>query len=677
MRALSLAILLTIGIAGAGTAAAATPAPARGAFGLDLTAGDASVKPGDDFFLYANGHWVKTEPLPADLSRWDSFDILREKATADVHAILEAAAAGKSAAGSVDRKIGDYYAAFLDAAAIETKGLAPAAAGLAAIAAAASYEDVARLMTRADLDLPAPIEFGITLDRKHPDRYVVGVSHGGLGLPDRDYYLRTDAQFATLRSQYREHIERLLALAGDPDAAAESSRVLELETAIAKFHWARADRRDRDKTYNARTIADLKSQAPEFPWEVALATAELGATRNVIVSEVTAMEPLARLFRATPIATWQSYLRYHYLLKNAARLPAAFDAEVFAYFGHTLNGQPEQRARWKRAVDATNAALGEAVGQIYVHEHFPAAAKQQVLALVENMRQAFGRRIDALDWMSAPTKQAAAEKLATFRPKIGYPDRWRDYSALAVERGDAFGNATRATVFEWRRQVARLDQPADRDEWLMTPQTVNAYYNPVFNEIVFPAAILQAPFFDPAADAAVNYGAIGGVIGHEMGHGFDDQGSKSDAHGVLRTWWNDADVAAFKARDDRLAEQYSGYEPLPGIKLNGRLTLGENIGDLGGLTVALDAYHATLKGRPAPLLGGLTGEQRFFLAWGQMYRALYRDEALRNQLMSNPHSPSLYRVNGVVRNIDAWYSAFGVTAADKLYLPPAERIRIW
>ena len=375
MRALGLAIVLAVAIAAAALAAPAKPTPQLGAFGLDLTAGDAGVRPGDDFFQHANGHWLRTEQMPADRSRWDSFDILHEKATADVHAILEAAALSKSAADSVDRKIGDYYAAFLDGAAIEARGLAPAAAGLQAIAAAASHEDVARLLARADLDLPAPIEFGISLDRKHPDRYVVGIGHGGLGLPDRDYYLRDEAQFATLRSQYREHIERLLALAGDPDAAAASTRVLELETGIAKFHWARADRRDRDKTYNARTVAELKSQAPEFPWEVVLATADLGGTRDVVVAEVTAIEPLARLFRATPVATWQTYLRYHYLRKNASRLPAAFDAEVFEFFGHTLNGQPEQRARWKRAVDATNAALGEAVGQLYVAAALPAGGQ--------------------------------------------------------------------------------------------------------------------------------------------------------------------------------------------------------------------------------------------------------------------------------------------------------------
>ena len=671
-------LLIATLCAAVGTAAApAKPTPAIGAFGLDLAGEDRGVKPGDDFFRYGVGHWLKTQQIPADRTHWGSFDQLREGSEIHVHAILEQAAAGHAATGSVERKIGDYYAAFLDLDAIESAGLKPAAPALAAIAAAASHEDLARLMARPDLGLPSPIDYGVTLDRKHPDRYVVEVTHGGLGLPDRDYYLREDGEFAALRAQYREHIERLLTLSGESEAAASAARIVALETAIAKLHWPRAERRDRDKTYNPRTREELRSLAPDFPWDASFTASGLGGVDSVVISELSAMGPLAQLFRATPVDTWRSYLRYHYLTRNAAYLPAVFDSEVFAFFGHTLNGQPEQRVRWKRAVDATNGALGEAIGQIYVERHFPPAAKAQMLALVENMRRAYGRRIAGLSWMSEATKKVAAEKLVTFRPKIGYPDRWRDYSRLEVRRDDAFGNAVRAAIFEWQRDLERLGKPADRDEWFMTPQTVNAYYNPVFNEIVFPAAILQAPFFDPAADPAVNYGAIGGVIGHEMGHGFDDQGAKSDPQGVLRTWWADSDVAAFHGLVDRLAEQYSGYEPLHGIKVNGRLTLGENIGDLGGLTVALDAYRATLGGKPAPVLGGLTGEQRFFLAWAQVYRNLYRDENLRNLILSDPHSPSMYRVNGVVRNMDAWYAAFGVTPGDALYLPPAERVRIW
>ena len=399
--------------------------------------------------------------------------------------------------------------------------------------------------------------------------------------------------------------------------------------------------------------------------------------QQVVVAEVSAMQPLAQLFRATPVDAWRRYLTYHFLRAHAAVLPVALDKEQFDFYGRTLSGQPEQRVRWKRAVAATNAALGEGIGQLYVERNFPPASKAAVLSLVENLRQAFGVRLRAVPWMTQATKQVAARKLATFRPKIGYPDRWRDYAALEVRRDDAFGNVVRSSLFEWHRQVERLGRSTDRDEWFMTPQTVNAYYNSVFNEVVFPAAILQPPFFDPAADAAVNYGAIGAVIGHEMGHGFDDQGSKSDAAGVLRSWWGERDVAAFKKLGNRLAQQYDAFEPLPGLKVNGRLTLGENIGDLGGLTVALEAYHLSLHGRPAPSIDGLTGDQRFFLGYAQTRRSLIRDEELRNRVLSDPHSPSVFRVNGVVRNVDAWYTAFGVQPGDKLYLKPAERVHIW
>jgi len=660
-----------------GSLLAGAPAPAIGRYGLDLAGGDPALRPGDDFYRYANGRWLASTTLPADRTSWGTFARLREESDAHVHEILEAAAAGNAAAGSNARKIGDYYASFLDTAAIEARGLEPARPALEAIDAARSAEDLARLMARPDFDLPAPIDFGISLDRKNPDRYVVYVSHGGLGLPDRDYYLRDDAQFATIRREYGEHVGRLLTLAGQPDPAASAEAIVALETAIAKLHWPRAERRDRDKTYNPKSRAELASLAPAFPWEAALAAAELGGADHVVVTEVTAMAPLAELFRATPVETWRAYLRYHYLRRHAALLPAALDAEVFGFFGHTLNGQPEQRVRWKRAVEATNGALGEAVGQEYVARYFPPSSKAAMLALVENLRHAYGARIRAVPWMTAETKAAAAEKLATFRPKIGYPDRWRDYSALEVRRDDAFGNATRAELFAWRREARRLDQPTDRDEWGMTPQTVNAYYNPTFNEIVFPAAILQPPFFDPAADPAVNYGAIGAVIGHEMGHGFDDQGSKSDARGVLRPWWQERDVVEFQKFTGRLAEQYGAFEPLPGIKVNGRLTLGENIGDLGGIEAAHEAYHVALGRRTAPVLEGLTGEQRFFLGYAEVWRVLYRDEALRNLLISDPHSPGQYRVNGVVRNVDAWYAAFGVKPTDRLYLPPAERVHIW
>ena len=655
----------------------AAPHAAIGAFGLDIAGGDPAVRAGDDFFRHAAGHWLQTEQLPEDRTTWSTLGKLSDLSQQRVRAILDSSLDGHSPAGSVERKIGDYYASFLDTQRIEALGLAPAAPALAAIAAATSHEDIARLLARPDLGLPTPIEFGITLDRKNPDRYVVMISHGGLALPERDFYLREDEQFASIRTQYREHIERLLQIAGQPEPAASAASILALETEIARLHWPVAQRRDRDRTYNARTRAELEALAPEFPWTATFEAAGIADIKDVVVAELSAIGPLAKLFRSTSVATWRQYLAYHYLKQQAAVLPAAVDAEVFSFYGHTLNGQPEQRARWKRAVDATNGALGEAVGQVYVSRYFPPASKAAMLALVENLRHAYAERLAHSAWMSPETRAIAAEKLALFRPKIGYPDHWRDYTALEVRRDDAFGNRVRASLYEWQREVARLGKPTDRDEWFMPPQTVNAYYNPVFNEVVFPAAILQPPMFDPAADPAVNYGAIGAVIGHEMGHGFDDQGSKSDAHGVLRAWWQDVDVAAFKLLGDRLASQYDAYEPLPGIKVNGRLTLGENIGDLGGVSVALEAYHRSLHGAKAPALAGLSGEQRFFLGWAQAWRTLYRDQALRNQTMSDPHSPSMYRVNGVLRNVDAWYEAFGVKPGDKLYLAPDERVRIW
>ncbi len=649
-----------------------------GEFGLDLEGRDLSIRPGDDFFKYANGQWLAHTELPADRTSYGTFVQLLERSQLQVRSILEDAATHTQASvDSPERKIGDYYTSFLDLAAIETKGLAPARAGLARIHAAKTHQAIAQLLAESDLGLPAPIDFGISLDQKNPDRYVVVIHQGGLALPDRDFYLRDDAQFQTLRQQYQAHIERFLTLAGQPHATDSAKKILALEIEIAKRHWPKAERRDRDKMYNAKTRAELAALAPLYPWDAGFNAAHLGQITDVVVSEVTAMQPLSQLFIQTSVDTWKRYATFHYLRTRAAVLPAALDAENFAFFGKVLSGQPEQRVRWKRAVESTNSVLGEAVGQLYVARHFPPTAKMQMLALVENLRRAYGERIAQADWLSADTKRAAAEKLATFRPKIGYPDHWRDYTALSIDRADAFGNQTRGQRVEWERQVARLNQPTDREEWSMAPQTVNAYYNSSFNEIVFPAAILQPPFFDPTADAAVNYGGIGGVIGHEMGHGFDDQGAKSDAHGVLQAWWKEADVAAFKALGDRLADQYSQFEPLPHIQVNGRLTLGENIGDLGGLTVGYRAYQLSLGELPAPTLAGITADQRFFLSWAQVWRTLYRDESLRNQVLSDPHSPAMYRVNGVVRNVDAWYRAFEIAPTDALYLAPSDRVHIW
>ena len=678
----ALAVLLALAACSNAPPKAAAPVAPAGTpaeippWGLDLGMRDTAVKPGDDFYRYADGHWLDTHQIPADRTRWSSFDELDERSQQQVLSIVQALPAD-APEGSDAQKVGDYYRAFIDSAAIEQKGLAPARAGLDAVAAAKNHHDLTRLMGRVDLGLTAPLRLAITTDQKNPDRYMVVVTQSGLGLPDRDYYLKDDAVYAALRAKYVVHIGRMLTLAGEPNTAAQAQSILEVETRIAKLHWAAAKRRERDLTYNPRTRPELEQMAPGFFWETLLATEGVDVQPQFVVRELDAVQSLAQLFLQVPVDTWRSYFRYHYLVSVAPLLPRAFDEESFDFYRRTLKGQQQQRERSKRAVEALDSDLGEAVGALYVERFFPASSREQVRALVENLRASYAERIQHLPWMTPATKKVALEKLAAFHPKLGYPDKWRDYSALSIVKGDAFGNSVRANVFEWHREVERLGNPTDRAEWGMTPQTINAYYNPTFNEVVFPAAILQPPFFDPHADAAVNYGGIGAVIGHEMGHGFDDQGSKSDARGVLHTWWEAADTAAFRQRTDSLAAQYDRFEALPALNVNGRLTLGENIGDLGGVSVALEAYHRSLGGQPAPVRDGLTGEQRFFLAYAQIWHSLDRDEALRSQVLSNPHSPPRFRVNGVVRNIDAWYGAFDVQPGDKLYLAPDERVRIW
>ena len=671
------------GAASSAAAATGTAAPTAraqiGAWGVDLSGADPTVKPGDDFNRYANGHWLDTTQIPADRTSWTEFTLLAEKAQRDLRTIVESLPA-QAPAGSTEQKVGDFYRAYLDTDAIEKLGLAPAEPGLKAIAAARTHADIARLMGRRDLGVRSPVRLGISADQKNPDRYIVTITQSGLGLPDRDYYLKSEPVYVDLRAKYAAHIARMLRLAGEKDsaqAARKAGYILDIETRIAQAHWPAAKRRERNLTYNLRSRAELDQQNPGLPWQALLAAQGLDTQSEFVLRELDAIQGLSKLFTQIPVEQWRAYCRYHYLASVADVLPHAFDAERFDFYGHALNGQPQQQERWKRGINGLDADIGEAVGRLYVQRYFPPSAKQQVLDLVENMRAAYGVRIRNLSWMSEATKQVALEKLAAFHPKIGYPDVWRDYSALEIRSGDAFGNSVRAQVFDWQRQLVRIGQPTDRGEWGLTPQTINAYYNAQFNEVVFPAAILQPPFFDPNADPAVNYGGVGAVIGHEMGHGFDDQGSKSDAHGVLRTWWQPADEEAFRRRVDSLAAQYDGFTALPGLNVNGRLTLGENIGDLGGLSVAYEAYHIALHGKAAPVLDGMTGDQRFFLAWAQVWRALYRDEQLRTLTLSNPHSPSNFRVIGPIRNIDAWYAAFDVKPGDKLYLAPEDRVHIW
>jgi len=665
-------------IAATSSPAGAAPQRAKaaiGAFGLDLSAIDASVRPGDDFFAYANGGWYERFTIPEDKSSFGPFDRLDELSKERVRTIIEKAAAAHAPAGSPEQQIGDYYAAYMDQAAIEGNGLAPALGDLQRIAAVRTREEVAHLFgepgfaTLFDVQLPP--------DFKNPDRYSVFVSESTLGLPDRDYYLKDDPALKELRAKYVSYIEQMLTLGGVADAATKAREIMAFETEASKVQWPLEKRRDVDAIYNPRSKAQLLSYAPGFPWQPFLDAQQLGVRGEVVLGELTAIRDLAALFGRTNVATLKDFLTFHYLNSHAPYLPKRFDEARFAFYGQTMRGQPQQRERWKRAVDAVDDSLGEAVGRLYVAQYFPAESKAKMQQLVADLEVALSERIDALDWMTPQTKTRAHEKLAAFTPKIGYPDKWKDYSKLIVRRDDLLGNVRRAAEWQWNYQVERLDKPVDRSEWQMTPQEINAYYNPSNNEIVFPAAILQPPFFDPNADAAVNFGAIGAVIGHEMGHGFDDQGRKFGPDGAMRDWWTTADAQVFTARTARLIKQFSDFEALPGLKVNGANTVGENIGDLGGLNVAHEAYHISLKGKPAPVLDGLSGDQRFFLAYAQVWREKYREGALREMVMSNEHSPSKFRVNGPLPNIDDWYSAFNVQPGDRLYLKPADRVRIW
>ena len=645
-------------------------------WGFDLTGIDDTAKPGESFYAYANGRWLSSHEIPADRTSFGTFAMLSIESEEQVHDIVEALASD-AAAGSPAQKVRDYYRSYLDTDQIERAGIEPARAGLEAIAAANTHAKLLEVMARPDLNLLSPIGIGITIDDKDPDRYRVQLGQSGLGLPDRDYYLNPAPVYRDLVENYQAHVARTLELLDQDGAQAKARAIVELETNIAERSWPIAKRRDAEATYNLRTLAQLEEKSGDFPWASALDHAGVAGETDFIVRELDAVENLAQLFTTVSVDTWAAYLEYHYIQANAPLLPVAFDDEIFEFYNRKLNGQPVKRERWKRAIASVNTVLGEAVGQLYVEKHFPASYKAQMLTLVENLRSAFADRITTLEWMSEETKTAAKKKLQTFVPKIGFPDRWKDYSALEVRAGDPLGNAARASAWVWKFDLDRLGKPSDRSEWFINPQTVNAYYNSTFNEVVFPAAILQPPFFDPNADPAVNYGGIGGVIGHEMGHGFDDQGSKSDERGVLRTWWKEEDERAFEQLVDRLVTQYDGYEPLPDLHINGRLTVGENIGDLGGLTIAYHAYHKALNGKAAPKLDDLSGDQRFFLAWAQVWRELSRDERLRNIVMSDPHSPARFRVDGIVRNLDAWYQAFDIQAGDKLWLDPADRVQIW
>jgi len=662
-------------VAPAPAAAAPAPKPAIGDFGIDLSAGNKSVKPGDDFFAYANGTWYDSYSIPADKTGFGPFYALDDLSKERVRGIIEKAAAGHTANGTPEQQIGDFYAAYMDESGIEARGLAPAQPDLDLIANAKSRNDVARLF--GTIGFATLFDVQINADNKNPDRYAVVISESALGLPDRDYYLKDDPQLKALREKYVAYIAQLLTLGGAGDPHQQARDIMAFETAAAKAQWPIEKRRDVEATYNPRSKQQLLAYAPGFPWQTFLQAQQLGGRENMVLAELTALRDLAALFDRTPLPTLKAFLTFHYLNSNASLLPKRFDEARFAFYGTTMRGQPQQRERWKRGVDAVDGAIGESVGRLYVAEYFPPASKAKMQQLVADLRAALSQRIDALDWMTPETKTRAHEKLAAFTPKIGYPDKWKDYSALLIKRDDPIGNSRRASQWWWDYQVARIDKPVDRSEWGMTPQEINAYYNPLNNEIVFPAAILQPPFFDPNADDAVNYGAIGAVIGHEIGHGFDDQGRKFGPDGTMTDWWTAKDSEVFSARTARLIKEFNGFEALPGLKVNGANTIGENIGDLGGLNMAHEAYLLSLKGKPAPVIDGLSGDQRFFLAYAQVWRTKYREGLTREIVMSDVHSPDPFRVNGPLPNIDVWYQAFDVKPGDKMYIAPEERVRIW
>ncbi len=658
-------------------AAAASNAPSLGRFGVDETGIDKGVQPGDDFYKYVNGKWDARTVIPADRSSWGSFAILRDLSDRRTRTVIEDAAKGTNAPGSVGEKIGLTYATFMDAAAIEAKGTAPLKPYLDAVQAISTPADVARtfaLLTRRGFDMP--IGLGVDQDRVDNSVYTVYAGQGGLGMPDRDYYLSADPKFVETRAKYLTHIGAMLRLAGmaDPDGAAK--RIYEFEKSLATVHWSRAELRVVEKTYNPLATGDLSSKMPGFDWPTMLAESGVAAQPRVIVQQPSALTATAKIVGATPMPVLREYLAWATVAHYAPYLGQAFVDEDFAFSGTVLSGTPQLKERWKRGVDLVNENLGEGVGQVYVERYFPPEAKAKADELVRNLIAAMDIRLSKLTWMAPETKVKARAKLAAFTPKIGYPVKWRDYGPLQVVAGDMLGNQDRAADFEYRRTLDKIGKPVDKTEWFMTPQTVNAYANVVGNEVVFPAAILQPPFFDPKADPAVNYGAIGAVIGHELSHHFDDQGRKFDPKGNFSDWWTAEDVKRFTALTDKVVAQYGAYEPLPGLHVNGALTLGENMADLAGINVAHDAYVMSLHGKPAPVVGSYTGDQRFFMGFAQVWRTKMRDAQVRQQVTTDPHSPGALRPN-VSRNLDAWYSAFDVKPGQKLYLAPKDRIKIW
>ena len=647
--------------------------------GLEPASFDKTVRPQDDLFKHVNGTWLKSTEIPADKATYGAFDILFDKAQADLRAIVEEASKSASKTpGSDAQKIGDFYESFMNEARAEELKLTPLEAELKAIDELKTKSDVAKHFAHFfKLNLINPIVGYVDGDAQEPGKDILYVYQGGLGLPDRDYYLKNDDKLKEYREKYASFVSNILGMAGDHAAAKSAREIFVLETRLARAHWTNVESRDAVKTYNKVAIADLDKQFPGFDWTTWTTELGINSVPALVVSQPSYLKALAATVNELPVDAWKPYLKASLLNGFAPYLNKPLVDAEFGFYTTTLRGVKEQQPRWKRGVNAVNGNLGEMLGKLYVEKHFKPEAKARMEALVANLRESYKVGIDKLEWMGPETKKLAQEKLARFRPKIGYPNKWRDYSKLEIKKDDLVGNMLRAFIHENNYQLGKAGKPIDPEQWGMTPQTINAYYNPVRNEIVFPAAILQPPFFQLEADDAVNYGGIGAIIGHEMGHGFDDQGRRFDATGALKDWWTKTDEAEYTKRAKLLVDQFNQFEPLPDLHINGELTLGENIADLTGLVISHQAYVLSLKGKDAPTIDGFTGDQRFYFGWGQSWMEKERDESLRQQILTNPHSPSMYRANGPVRNIPEFYAAFGVKEGDKLYLPPDKRVKIW
>jgi putative endopeptidase len=646
--------------------------------GIDVSGMDTSVRPGDDFFAYVNGTWVKETEMPADKARYGVFDKLRDESQEAVKVIIEQSATGDFAKGTDEQKVGDLYNSYLDWDTRNAKGIEPLQPELDRISAISSHDELAVYFAEATKRaLDAPFGVGQLPDPKDPQRYAIAAGQSGLGLPDREYYLKDDEKFEEIRNKYVAHIAKMFDLAGLADGAAAADTIMALETRIAAEHMTKEQSRRYLENYKKVELAELPALMPNFNWDGFLAELEISNVPFIGVFTMDYLKALDGIITDTDLDTWKTYLTWSALNNTAGRLTRDLDVQNFEFYGKVLSGTEEQREDWRRATNLVDGTVGEVVGKVYVKRHFPPEAKERMLGLVGNLVKAYEKSIKELDWMTDTTKAEALDKLSKFHPMVGYPDKWRDYSALDIEADDLYGNIERAALAEFRRQRDRHDGPVDKLEWGINPQTVNAYYHPLNNQIVFPAAILQPPFFNMEADDAVNYGAIGAVIGHEIGHGFDDSGSTFDGDGVLRNWWTDEDRAAFEERTGALVSQYDEFRPFEDLAVNGEFTQGENIGDLGGITIGLLAYQMSLDGQEPPVIDGFSGVQRVFLGFGQVWRGIIRDEAMRTQIATDPHSPAVYRTNGPVRNVPEWYEAFEVAEADALYLPPEERVKIW